>query len=308
MNKKIENFSIEKNDFKTGFDLFYQYGFVVIRDMIPDDMLKALYEKARFIVEKIKERDPNGHGNRGPRRYSLGSASLTGHWIHEKEWLDLCNLKTLQTFLATLFHSIDYIIRGGGGDVCLSKTTNHQPLHRDISEAWHMRDSKTSRKFIYGSFYDPRGKLTLGDLPCPFLVVNVVVEDLRSDNGPTKLLPGTQHNPLPPSTHEEEHRLDVVTLAGVKKGSIVIRDARTWHGGTPNLSNKMRLLPNLEVYAPWYIEPLTPCLPSTAYQYLNAQARHATRFIMGRNEEIRTGIHRNLAWGKHLVSDSPLSF
>ncbi|CAM0138799.1 hypothetical protein VKS41_005989 [Umbelopsis sp. WA50703] len=38
----------------------------------------------------------------------------------------------------------------------------------------------------------------------------------------------------------------------VKKGSIVIRDLRLWHGGKPNFSNQIRVMLAFIHFAPWY--------------------------------------------------------
>ena len=42
------------------------------------------------------------------------------------------------------------------------------------------------------------------------------------------------------------------TVCPVAAGSAIIRDPRAWHGGTPNLSNETRCMPNVEYYASWY--------------------------------------------------------
>ncbi len=41
----------------------------------------------------------------------------------------------------------------------------------------------------------------------------------------------------------------------VPAGSVVIRDIRAWHGGTPNVSDHARAIPNVEYSAPWWREP-----------------------------------------------------
>ena len=42
------------------------------------------------------------------------------------------------------------------------------------------------------------------------------------------------------------------TLAGVPAGAAIVRDPRTWHGGTPNVSDERRAMPNALFFAPWY--------------------------------------------------------
>jgi hypothetical protein len=36
------------------------------------------------------------------------------------------------------------------------------------------------------------------------------------------------------------------TVCPAPAGSVLIRDVRAWHGGTPNLSDEVRCIPNVE--------------------------------------------------------------
>ncbi|MFL2518635.1 MAG: hypothetical protein ACJ0Q8_07170, partial [Candidatus Azotimanducaceae bacterium] len=94
--------------------------------------------------------DKNRVGNRGSHRYSFGSASKTGHMMHEPEWTALIDLPTVTPILTAIFDSSDYIARGGGGDFCLPGATEYQQLHYDISD----RTTLGGREF--GTFFDPR--------------------------------------------------------------------------------------------------------------------------------------------------------
>ncbi|KAH8815401.1 putative phytanoyl-CoA dioxygenase [Xylogone sp. PMI_703] len=38
----------------------------------------------------------------------------------------------------------------------------------------------------------------------------------------------------------------------VKKGSVILRDIRLWHGGKPNLTNEARVMLSMVHFAPWY--------------------------------------------------------
>eukprot|EP01052_Picozoa_sp_SAG31_P080555 SAG31_NODE_40361_length_281_cov_0.846154_1_plen_89_part_10 len=40
----------------------------------------------------------------------------------------------------------------------------------------------------------------------------------------------------------------------VPAGSVVMRNVLCWHGGTPNLSDEVRALPNAEFLAPWCVQ------------------------------------------------------
>ena len=66
-------------------------------------------------------------------------------------------------------------------------------------------------------------------------------------------MPSTQNSRAPiPSAEAEAEWMRLSTLCPVPAGAAVLRDARAWHGGTPNLTrNQTRALPNVEYFAPW---------------------------------------------------------
>ena len=77
-------------------------------------------------------------------------------------------------------------------------------------------------------------------LPAYNIVVNIPLIDVRPEHGPVEIWPG--------GTHLMPGRLDIQALAPhmhselvtMPAGSLVIRDMRMWHRGTPNLSNEIR--------------------------------------------------------------------
>ncbi|NJN50859.1 MAG: hypothetical protein HC809_02810 [Gammaproteobacteria bacterium] len=70
----------------------------------------------------------------------------------------------------------------------------------------------------------------------------------------------------------------------------MIRDTRAWHGGTPNLSDATRSIPNLEFYAPWFREPIVPGIAYRDYKKLSPRAQQLTRFsVVDSSEELITG-------------------
>jgi hypothetical protein len=70
----------------------------------------------------------------------------------------------------------------------------------------------------------------------------------------------------------------------------MVRDVRAWHGGTPNLSDEVRSIPNLEFYAPWFREPVVPGISYADHQLLPARAQQLTRFcVAGKDQELVTG-------------------
>lgn len=102
----------------------------------------------------------------------------------------------------------------------------------------------------------------------PFaLVVNVPLIDMTPDNGSTEVWLGT--HTFGKEAQEGEHgerasgRITKEFLERkreeqppsqplVKKGSIIVRDLRLWHGGMPNHTSDVRVMLAMIHFAPWY--------------------------------------------------------
>jgi ectoine hydroxylase-related dioxygenase (phytanoyl-CoA dioxygenase family) len=141
------------------------------------------------------------------------------------------------------------------------------------------------------SFRDHRGHLSVRDLPVPYVCVNFIVDDITRTNGPTRQIPGTQHARARwPTLAEEPEWMRLSTVCPAPAGSIQIRDVRAWHGGTPNLSDDLRAIPNLEFYAPWFREPIVPGITYADHKNLSAHAQRVTRFsVIDSSEDLPTG-------------------
>ena len=80
------------------------------------------------------------------------------------------------------------------------------------------------------------------------------------------------------------------TVCPAPAGSIMIRDVRAWHGGTPNVSDAARSIPNLEFYAPWFREPVLPGITYQDYKKLSGRAQQIARFcVLDSSETLETG-------------------
>ena len=70
----------------------------------------------------------------------------------------------------------------------------------------------------------------------------------------------------------------------------MIRDVRAWHGGTPNLSDAPRAIPNLEFYAPWFREQIVPGIDYADYQKLSERAQEIAKFcVADSSTPLKTG-------------------
>jgi hypothetical protein len=80
------------------------------------------------------------------------------------------------------------------------------------------------------------------------------------------------------------------TVCPAPAGAVQIRDVRAWHGGTPNLSDETRAIPNVEYYAPWFREPMLPGISRADHQRLSEHAQRLTRFVVADSAEaLETG-------------------
>jgi ectoine hydroxylase-related dioxygenase (phytanoyl-CoA dioxygenase family) len=265
--------------------LFNRDGFVVVRDALTPKQLAFLKAGVDQAMHDIIALDPDRSGNRGSHRYSFGGSSITRSMLHLPEWQMLVDLPTVTPIVTAIFGSPDYMLRAASGDFCIPGATNYQPLHSD------MRDRIDSSTTPFSSFHDPRGHLSTRDLPCPYVCVNFLTVDATRLNGPTRQIPGSQHSRAPfPTLAEEPEWMRLSTVCPVPAGAVQIRDVRAWHGGTPNLSDHLRAIPNIEFYAPWFREPILPCITAADHKKLSPHAQRVTRFsVVDSSEVLQTG-------------------
>jgi ectoine hydroxylase-related dioxygenase (phytanoyl-CoA dioxygenase family) len=276
---------LDPDEVERAVRIFERDGFVVVRDALTSDQLSFLKAGVDEAVREIVNLDPERSGNRGAFRYSFGGSSITRSMLHKPEWQMLVDLPTITPIVTAIFGSTDYLVRACSGDFCLPGATNYQPLHSD------MRDYVDRTSTPFSSFHDPRSHLTTRDLPCPYVCVNFLTVDSTPLNGPTRQIPGSQHSRAPiPSLAEEPEWMRLSTVCPAPAGSVQIRDVRAWHGGTPNVSDHVRAIPNLEFYAPWFREPMIPGITKAAHQSLSPFAQHLSRFsVADSSDELITG-------------------
>ena len=278
-------------------ELFLRDGFVVVRDVLTTEQLNKLRQGVTRVVSEMLALDENRDGNRGSHRYSFGSACRTGNMLHHPEWTQLIDLPTVTPILAAIFGSKDFILRGGGGDFCLPGAVDYQPLHSDMADRT-VFELGGGREFVHGSFADAREQLTYRDLPAPYVCCNFLTVDFTATNGPTRQIPGTQNSREPmPSLEQEPEWMKLSTVCPASAGSVLIRDVRAWHGGTPNLSNELRAIPNLEYFAPWYRERMPICLPRELYDSLSEHGQDIARYIVAAPGQLLDTGYRRLLGG-----------
>ncbi len=276
--------------------LFHRDGFVVVRDALTREQVDWLNKGCEREIRNILALDKYRRGNRGSHRYSFGSASKSGELLHHPEWAMLVDLPTVTPILTAIWGARTYLCHGGAGDFCLPGAVEYQRLHSD------MADRNIWGEKIVGSFHDHRGMLTYRDLPVPRIVCNFLTVDFTRINGPIRQIPGTQYSrELFPTLQEEPEWMRLSAVCPAPAGSVIIRDVRAWHGGTPNLSQQVRPIPNVEYWAPWYRESSRPCMPREIYNSLSDHGKQLCQFIVTDNE-FETGFRPDLGRTPRLMT------
>ncbi|MBD2866996.1 phytanoyl-CoA dioxygenase family protein [Paenibacillus sp. IB182493] len=122
-------------------------------------------------------------------------------------------------------------------------------------------------------------------LPVYSLVLNVPLVDVNEENGPLEVWPGGTH--LNPDNTEhtaiDGEMVKAATMMHAEKvfmpaGSIVIRDIRMWHRGTPNRTNANRTNVALIYNKDWYGAGGEIHIPQETYDALPPRVRELFRF------------------------------
>ncbi|MEM7272450.1 MAG: phytanoyl-CoA dioxygenase family protein [Actinomycetota bacterium] len=267
---------LEPDEVDRAAELFHRDGFVAIRNALAPDHLAALRLAADEVVTSLKQADPEGSVGGGagglPHRYSFGGTSASRHMFHRPEWCGLIDLPTTTPILTAIFGSSDYAVYGAGGDLALPGAIEYQGLHSDN---------------VWTELHDPVGGVSMRDLPVPVIHINFPLVDLTAENGPIRQIPGTHRSRAPiPALADEPEWMRLSTVCPLPAGSAIIRDARCWHGGTPNLSREVRAMPNVEYLAPWFrSEALIRSMSYRMWQTLSPHARRLSRYIVCDRDE-----------------------
>ena len=156
------------------------------------------------------------------------------------------------------WESEDFVCSGAGGDYSLPGA-KIQHLHSDIGDCLN----------------DPEQRIVLADLPTPFIVANFPMVDFTRENGATRFVACTQRNRQRPPALEQEPEWMRQSIVRAPAGAALIRDVRTWHGGTANTSQQTRVMTSVGYYAPWFRRPgeLAPCMPPDLFETLSERAQ-----------------------------------
>jgi hypothetical protein len=223
-------------------------GYVLFERFLPQDLVTQMCEAfTRLLETHVRETDPN----RGANRYQM-------HLPFEPPFSD-------ERVIANPL--ILPVIEGLVGEDCIchylaSDTalpgSEYQAVHPDI----------------YQLFPEQRSVL-----PPYSIVVNVPLVDAREDNGPLEVWPGGTHHYVADPARVPELAANMQSQRVLMPaGSVLIRDSRMWHRGTPNRSTAAR--PNFTlIYSRFWLKLRYRPIPIArrAYEALSPRAQRLFR-------------------------------
>jgi ectoine hydroxylase-related dioxygenase (phytanoyl-CoA dioxygenase family) len=122
------------------------------------------------------------------------------------------------------------------------------------------------------------------NLPPQGLTMNVTLVDVTEDNGPMEVWPTGTHL-TPENLNKPEHVQKLAKLSKpyrvlLPKGSLLIRDPRMWHRGTPNNSDHIRPILALSYARYWWrgYYQNSLAIKHNVYESLSDRAKELVRF------------------------------
>ncbi|KAF2010120.1 hypothetical protein BU24DRAFT_414556 [Aaosphaeria arxii CBS 175.79] len=236
---EIENASLTQQNLEIATRALHRDGLVVIEDLIPHEILDSLNDYMIKDAYELRSRKDS------PFNYHRGNIQqdplLTTELFSDEVYVNPIITQITSTTLGPK-PSLRFI----SGNTALPPSPDappkSQPTHTDAD------------------FNHPE---------IPFaLVINVPLVTMTPENGSTEVWLGTHANTTI-ADQEGAHgdrasgRIKSNLLRDrraqrppcqpvVKKGSVVVRDLRLWHGGMPNMSKDPRVMLAFIHFAPWY--------------------------------------------------------
>ena len=248
---------ISTTDPERAATVFHRDGFVALADVLTPDQLAFAQDGAARIVAEQMAAVPLKEANRGFARYSFGNQ------IHHPEWTQLIDLPTILPVLEAIWRVEDFVCSGAGGDYS-TPSAKIQSLHSDMGDVLN----------------DPLGQVNVFDLPAPFIVVNYLMTEFTEMNGAIRFVPGTQRTRVRPPALENEPEHWKRSIVCAPEGTALVRDVRTWHGGTANRSQQNRIMTSAGYHAPWFGRPADRPLPLERYRELSERGRRMCQHLV----------------------------
>jgi hypothetical protein len=209
--------------------------------VLPEPLPSDVVAELRGAFEPLLERYAGGTDpNRGPSRHQM-YLPFEPPFSDPALWADPTVLRIVELVLGPDFECTYY-----GSDTPYPGS-DHQPVHQDggpLFPEWGTRP------------------------PLYCVAVNVPLVDVDADNGPLEWFPGTEQ----PEPDAEPERFTGPA------GTMLLRDTRVWHRGSPNVGDGPRPMLALLYTRPWYRFPLDrPAMDRSLYEALPDPGRRLFR-------------------------------
>jgi ectoine hydroxylase-related dioxygenase (phytanoyl-CoA dioxygenase family) len=236
-------------------------GYVVLEQMLPTAKIAALYAEFERLLD---EHRAMAASNRGRNRYNM-TIPACGVFTDPEIVCNEIILPVLRELLGEDL-AVDYL----AADTPL-QDSDYQPAHSD-------------------------GRPLFAEAPVALpgyaYVLNIPLVDFRLDNGPLEIWPNGSHM-LTGVRAADGTRCYPAEQVLMPAGSMLLRDTRMWHRGTPNNSGGMR--PNLAVVytRPWYrfgqaeVGTMPPKVSAETWRSWSSEMQGLFRFA-----EIEGGLNR----------------
>ncbi|WP_165822453.1 phytanoyl-CoA dioxygenase family protein [Paenibacillus montanisoli] len=260
--EELKNGKLSAETLELAIQLIKVNGYVLFEEALPRAQVENLYDSYVDLLDPYFEKNREVILNPG-NGFNDGTNHVRLYLPFEKPYCD-------EAVIANPFVTeiVDQLL----GEDCLLTyfATNTsmpggkvpQPVHSDTSSR-------------YGDRHP-------ANLPIANLIVNYPLVDVTENNGPMEIWPGGTHlHPdnwyaknafSKPKLAEHMHSVKMLMPAG----SILIRDDRVWHRGTPNKSDKHR--PNIAlIYSANGPRTGTIQIPQETYDQLSDKAQQLLR-------------------------------
>ena len=263
--EELETLQLHPETIELAVHLIQVNGYVLFEKVLPESLVTTLFQRYIEILEPYLEEHyeevyyPNDGFNDGVNHIRLFlpfEAPFNDELVIAHPFV----LQVLDRLLGE-----DCVLHYFATNTALPGGKRPQPVHADTASVF--------------------GDRCTVNLPISNLVVNFPLVDVTEENGPMEIWPGGTHL-LPDywygrNAYSKDKLAEHMTsIKGVMPaGSILIRDDRMWHRGTPNKSDQLR--PNIAlVYAPADRAPRrggTIQIPQETYDRLSPRAQKLLR-------------------------------
>lgn len=224
-------------------------GFVILENVIPLKLIREAREAFQVMLDDAIRRP----ANRGRGRYDI-ILPFKPPFSNPQLYANEAVVSLVQRILGP-----DCVAGVYSSGVNLPGT-DYQPVHQDEP----------------GELYPEAPGIAI---PPYEFTVNIPLVNVTEELGPMELWPATHWAPNPQMMEQVASKMRSYK-AIMPEGSVLIRDLRVWHRGTPNRSNQPRTMLGVAYTRPWFRYYNVPqiSIPAAAWETLPERERRLLRY------------------------------